>query len=490
MGENRTARDLQNITATIQEIRESDLRINRPIYGNVSADWPALNPNLDILSVGQQPVGTSFIASQYGEWIRERTQFAGASNIPWADVQTEFATDMQRQVRAIAGTVPPVPLSPQQIMYLATDAVRSGARGIRFLSKTRLDGRDPATRLRGSTLQFVLGELSQYEPWVAGGAVRGEVEAEQANLRVTALETSQGRLLLIQRPTHREQYWAGDAALTTISFRDVAAPRSDQAYQITPAGLKPLAVERDPAGVRVTIEDCPYSTALFFTQNPMVVRRLNSMYEYRPGEETHLHSFANLARQWIAIMQLVEEQMNRMGRSTPAASGALNEAVNAMRQASRLQLGRADSVGLKFVERTFERLAFVQREFMTEPLGEFPSKTSSPLLTHFSLVPLHWQLANHLRNANWKPNGLAGGDFEDLSHMTKNGWINRRVDHPGLATQVELSRDAAAQGDYGLQLQVTSSGLSYPRCFVAATMGNVWPSRCSGGTTGSNPRLG
>lgn len=453
LGENKSLRDLQNIQATIREIRESDLRTGRPVVCNVESHWALLGREIDILSMGMEPIGTSFIASGYSDWIADRATSAG-SNTVWVDLQTEYTPQMQQQVKSISPDLPPTPIEAQQVQFLAYEALAGGARGIRFLSRNRLDNDDPATRLRTLTITNVLNQLNQLAPWAAGGAVRGELKLADNQLEVTALDTSRSRLLLIQRPTHREQYWAGDTPMTTVSFRDSSAAFTDRAYQITPAGLNPVAHEREPSGTQITIENCPFATAVVLTQDPMVVRRLNSAYDNRPGQPTQMQQHIELTRQWLAIMLLVEGQMGGIGRSSPTASGALNEAVNAMRQANRLQLASSDSIGLKYVTRTNERLSFVRRELMTEPLGNFSSKTSTPLLTHLSLVPLHWQLANYLQQTTWKPNSLTGGDFENLEHMAQAGWRNRRLEFPGVETRVELSKDARAEGTYGLKISV------------------------------------
>ncbi len=457
VGENKSVRDLQNIQATIREIRDSDLRTGRPIVCNVQSHWSLLGREIDIVSLGLEPVGTSFIASGYSDWIKDRAASAGSRPV-WADLQTEYSTAMQRQVSSIATDLPPTPIEAQQVQFLAYEALAGGARGIRFLSRNRLDGDDPATRLRALTLSHLLSQLNQLAPWAAGGAVRGELDlkGQEGSLEVTALDTSRSRLLLVQRPTHREQYWAGDVPMKTVSFWDRSAAFTDRAYQVTPAGLNPVAHKREPSGTRITIENCPFTTAVVLTQDPMVVSRLNRAYDNQPGQPTAMQKHMDLTRQWLAIMQLVEGQLSNMGRSSAAASGALNEAVNAMRQANRLQLASSDSIALKYVTQTNERLSFVRRELMTEPLGDFSSKTSTPLLTHLSLVPLHWELANHLEETAWKPNSLTGGDFENLEHMTKAGWKNRRLEFAGVNTQVELTREAKAEGDYGLSIRVAA----------------------------------
>ena len=455
LGEQKTLRDLQNIQATVREIRESDLRIGRPVVCNVASHWSALGREIDILSIGLEPVGTSFIASGYSAWIEERATSAGTATV-WADLQTESTPDMQRQAKSIIPNLPPTPIESQQIHFLAYEALAGGARGIRFLSRTRLDGEDSGTKLRSLTITHVLNQLQQIEPWAAGGAVRGELKITDEQLEVTALDTNRSRLLLIQRPTHHEQYWAGDTPTKTVTFRDSSASFTDRAYQITPAGLNPVPHEREPGGIRITLENCPFATAVVLTQDPLIVSRLNNAYDDQPGQQSQMQQYMELTRQWLASIQTIERQMSDLGRSTSVASGALNEATNSMRQANRLQMASSDSIGLKYVTRTNERLAFVRRELMTEPLGTFSSKTSTPLLTHFSLVPLHWQLATYLQQSTWKPNSLPGGDFENLGHMTKTGWINRRLDFPGVETKVELSKEAKAEGTYGLKISVTA----------------------------------
>jgi hypothetical protein len=153
-------------------------------------------------------------------------------------------------------------------------------------------------------------------------------------------------------------------------------------------------------------------------------------------------------------MQLIDKQMGRMGRSSARGSSALNQAVNAFRTAQGLIDGNSPQTAVDHLHRTDERLAYLRREIITEPLGMFQSKTSTPFAFHCSLIPLHWELAGRLATADWNPNGLAGGDFENLQHMMSNGWENRRLDSDLLRTHVELSDSAVAGGEYGLKMSV------------------------------------
>ncbi len=454
-GHRLTGKELQNVQQRIREIRQSDMRSGRPIVGGVDAEWRMYSRELDILATGIEPLGTSFIASTYSDWLRAKVESTSNSRPLWAMVQTELSNEISRQISAVTQPVPPLPVEPQQMKFLAYEAIAGGARGLRFTSRNRLDLPDPVTRLRVLTIQWTLRHIDQIEPWAVGGAVTGTLPLNNNHLEVTAINTNRSRLLLIQRPTHHEQYWAGDTPLESVNFRDNASTFSGQAYMLSDESLVPLPGLRNYGGAEVTIESCPFCTAVVLTDDPLVINRLRQSYQQQAGSETLLQMRAELTRQWLAIMQLVDGQMGRMGRGQVAASSALNEAVNAWRKASELISSNSPATCVSFLNRADERLALARRELLTGPLGRFKSKTSTPFLSHVSLVPLHWQLSDRLGESSWNPNGLAGGDFENLNHMTENGWQNHRLASDELNTKVELSETATIDGNYGLKLTVT-----------------------------------
>ena len=453
VGNDLNGRNLTNVQQRVREIRESDMRVGRPIVGSANSHWARFAQQLDILNVGLEPVGTSFLASQYSNWIRQRSQSISHSKPVWADIQTSLSESLSVQISAIAQHVPPTPIEPQQIKFLVYEAISGGARGLRFKSRSRLDNADPTTRLRALTIEWVNTEITRLEPWAVAGALMGTVETDDSELEVTAISTNRSRLLLVQRPTHHEQYLAGDSPIRTVTFRDAESTFTDRAYLISDTGLNSLPNTRNLGGNEIRIENCPYSAAVVLTQDPLISTNLNQTYR-RDGARSTFQMRVELTRQWLAIMQLINKQLSRMGRSTAASSGALNEAVNAFRNASSLIENNSPETALPYLNQTDERLAFVRREIVTEPLGKFQSKSSSPLVAHCSLIPLHWELSSRLNPDDWNPNGLAGGDFENLKHMMQSGWENRRLDDDQVVTKVELSEDAKSDGKSGLRMLV------------------------------------
>lgn len=453
LGDRLDGRDLQNVQRTVREIRSSDQREGRPIVAGPTSYWKFFGQAVDVLAIGLEPLGTSFLASQYSSWLRIRSQSLGGDKPIWATIQTEFTPALTRQVTAVLQKMPPTPVEPQQLKFLTYEALAGGSRGLRFASRNPLDLPDPETRLRAMTIKWMLAQVKQLEPWAVGGALMGELPLDNNHLEVTALNTNRSRLFLIQRPTHHEQYWAGDRPLESIRFKDAAVLTTDRAYQIGESALEPVVTTRDPLGAEIQIDGCPYATAVVLTQDSLVINKLNQSYQFN-GQPSLLQLHYDITRQWLAVMQLIDNQMGRMSRSSATASGALNQAINEFREATRLINTNHPGSCMPYLDRTDERLAFARREMMTQPLGLFKSKTSTPFLAHCSLVPLHWQLTDRLDKATWNPNGLPGGDFENLEHMTSNGWENKRIADPLLSSSVELTESAAYAGKFGLKLVV------------------------------------
>ncbi|MEM7782169.1 MAG: hypothetical protein AAF623_02370 [Planctomycetota bacterium] len=456
VGDQLSGQDLDLVAQRIREVRESDSRKGRPVVGNVADNWTRIGRMVDVLGIGKQPLGSSFFASQYSDWIRQRIDSVGSAKPVWVDIQTELSESISSQVRSIATQIPPIPVEPQQVKFLVYEAITGGARGLRFLSRQRLDGPDPASRLRAQTLEWLNAHIEKIRPWALGGALMGEVATGTPNVEVTALNTQRSRLLLIQKPTHHEQYLVGDTQNGPISFVDPST-FANQVYLISATGLKPISSTRDHSGSRVQIENCSYCCAVVLTEDAQVVRLLNESYE-RVGRRSEIQLHRELTQKWLAIMQLINGQLGRVGRASTAGSSHLNEAVTAFKVAESLLEGQTPESAEHYLHRCDQQLALTKRDWITNPLGSFQSKTSTPFATHASLIPLHWDLVNRLQGSNWNPNGLAGGDFENLELLMANGWSNQKIDDEALVTQVELSPNARVEGKLGLQMQVLPNG--------------------------------
>lgn len=459
-GRNLTGRDLDNVQQLVKEIRHSDQQKKRPIVADVRSNWTDYGQTVDILSVNPDPIGGGLSLNMYGRWLSQRQLLAGKTVPIWAGIPTELPQEIIAQISALADSVPPTPLEAQQLEFAVYEGLAGGARGLRFLSRSRLDATDPVTALRVQTLKWLNLRISQCEPWGAGGAVAGELPLNEKQLKVTALQTERARLLLIQRPTDLEQWSAGDAPIQKISFVDVGASATDRAYWLAPSGMIPLPISSVHGGSQIEIEHCPSLALVVISDSPVVVNRLANTYRAPDGQTLSQLRLA-IVRNWLAIDQLIDREMGRIGRNGAIAGGAINEAINFVQRAEAMSAASNALTADEFVDQAEQRLALAQNQFLREARAPFRSAGASPLLVHPALVASHWKLASRLGQAAWLPNALAGGDFENLQHMVDNGWVNRRTEDDSIDTHVELTPAAAVGGGFGLSMSASSNRTTF-----------------------------
>ncbi len=445
--------DINGLANRVQEIRRSDIREDRPIVAFANTHMYDLSRVCDILGVGFEPIGGSFALGQYSDWVQQRTQLAQRSMPVWATVQTELPETIARQTAALAATVPPLPLDPAQIRDMTYEAIAGGARGLRFVSRSRLDAGDPVARLRGLMLRWLNAHLRHLEPWVCGGAVVNRTESSDRSQQLTTLSTPRGRLILIQRSSQSEPGVAGDASVSTFKFSDSALGTSEQPFHLSETGLVLLDQGRVLAGNEITIENCGPLEAVVITGEPVVINRMAESY-LLAGEQTQSQMHLEIVRQWLAIAQLINEQLARMGQGRAPASGSINEANNALRQAQMLVASGSAMTANRMLFVADQKLAAARRDILLASRSQFNAVTSSPLLSHIALVPLHYDLTSRIDPASWQANGLAGGDFENLQLMTDNQWENHRATLGGVRTHVELATSPVVRGRSSLLLSV------------------------------------
>lgn len=455
LGQNLDYTDLSRIETRKREVQESDFREGRPTVAFASSGMFEMARVTDILSVGIEPVGGSFTLSQYSDWLNNRSQLAKKTLPIWASVQTEIGKTVRLQTAALATRVPPMPLEATQIKYLAYEAIAGGARGLRFLSRSRLDAQNPVSNLRSLTLRWLNAHLQQLEPWISGGAVVSHRQPGNRGDQLTTLATPNAKLVLIQRGSQLEQLVAGSTPVSDFRFNEQSLGPSEGTYHLSESGMIPLDQGRRVAGNEITIQNCGSLEAVLVTQDPVVINRMADSYLLN-GNESLAQMHLSIARQWMTIVGLINEQLTRLGQNSPTASGSINEANNALQQAQTLVNNGSAMTANRLMFVADQKLAAAQRDILSAARSPFASQTSSPLLTHISLVPMHFELVNRINPQAWQANGLAGGDFENLDHMTRNNWENHRTSDDALRTHVELSTNAAVRGQHSLQMTVQS----------------------------------
>ncbi len=456
-GEKLSNHDLPDVQQTIRELQKSDYRSDRPILLDVVSDWGMYGRLGSIITVSPSTIASGFSLRDYDYWIARWRKSAG--DIPFfVGIQTELPQGLANQVTSMIGRSTPVPIGPQQMQYAAYEALSSGARGIRFMSRSRLDSDDPAGRLRTASVAWLNQQLIQLTPWMAGAVVMDKFKTGVQNLEISELKTDQARLLLVQKTTGYEQWFAGDASVVVKSFIDTRSKTADQAYHLGEMGPMPKS-SSTPNGLSIQLIDGECCSAYMVTQSAMLNRVARSYDATSRRARSQLK--LQLVQNRSAIMQLISQQNTAVGAGNASVQAPLDQAMIALRQAQQLIANQSYITADAYLSQANFQLARSQREMVLQARRGFNAATGSPLVLHYSLIPEHWDLSRRLRQIRWQPNGLAGGDFENLGHLQKHGWKNQRNDNDAVTTHVELSRDAAVAGQFGLKMTVSSrQGLS------------------------------
>lgn len=440
------------IRERIRDIRESDTRGKRPVFAHCKSNWQAIGAMVDILGLGSEPIGTNFPLNRYSDWIRNR---AGQRNQPtWVDIQTEVPVSVTRQLITFLDAKPELPLEHEQIKFMFYEAVTAGARGIRFLSRSRLDQANPAAQFRVQSIQSVLLHADQLSPWTGGGLLQ-KIDSSQASEQVHSIRLAGSNLLLAQRTTGFEQWSCGDISPGQIAIGDSITSVGDRIHAIDENGIRLLA--QPSTSSRSLVLPSSYVDSFLITNDPLLIQAVNE----QSISAVNIPLRMSLTRQGLGMLSRFELLTPVIGQGFPAVGAARQQAETSLRNAEQIANAGDTQTALERIDMADSQIAATRRSLLEQQRQFANGNISAPLLTHFSLLPHHLLLAQELAGNTWNPNSLPGGDFENLGQMTQAGWKNRRNQKAGLSTQVELTREASVGGDYGLKLSVNSgSGLS------------------------------
>ncbi len=456
LGEKLGEAELLTTQQRCHDLRQHDFRSDRPIVASVTGDWLGYSQFLDVVILQQPTWGSDFPLHRLREWVHEVRESLG-NRIPlWVDLTTETPANLTRQAIAMTSQAPPTPCEPQRYEYATLQAVAGGARAIRCQSRTRLDATDPVSRLRAINLEWLNRKLNQIEPWLVGGTVMGDVPSRQANLQITSLKTNRAQLLICQQSTGNEAWVVGDVSEQNVLFRDIYSAVADRGYLLADYGLIPINYSgQGVESNQIQLDKVGSSAAIVMTQDPLVINRLSSSYQVesrRPLTDLRLE----LTQHWLVVSQLVNNQLIQMGQAVPAAASALDDATVLVNRAGTLMRDGSPITAIQHLQGAEQKLAIVRRELISAARQQFSPRSSVPLTTHFSFLPLHWQLLQRTQEVSWQANGLPGGDFENLEHLLAAGWENSRSSDTSIKTLVELSSQAKVAGEFGLKLAAQS----------------------------------
>ncbi|HTN75902.1 MAG TPA: hypothetical protein VL096_11675, partial [Pirellulaceae bacterium] len=428
--------DVDTTRELARELRAADNVVGRPMIAGAIAPLAAYSRTANILLLDPPSLGGSFEMADYASWLAERPRFARPGTPCWAMLETEPAAEIYSQLAAVRPQIMPTPELDYQQLRLATfTAIASGARGILFQSRTRLDGQDRAAIQRIDTLRLLNAELRLVEPWMAAGTYVGEISVDDKQVRVSALQTERARLLVVRRYTNGQQFVIGGADKDRLSLVIPGTPSSSHVYRLSTLGMEPIVHKRITGGTHLAIESAGACSLVVITQDPLVLGRVARDLAALEAQHARLHYEVVLRK-----LETTGDAARRMPLNAfPNTSRALDQATANMQQALRL-LSANDRRGAEKVVAAAElQLAEVQRGHLQAAALAFPSPIASAFCTQFNTLPVHYELSERLRTVTFGENVLPGGEMEELNSLIQSGWKHQRDPNVPVESAVELS---------------------------------------------------
>jgi hypothetical protein len=454
LGRDLTISDLDATRRVANQLRAADHRMSRPIVGAPRGDLRSYSRILDVLNVGRQPLGTSLQLDQLARWYQLRPRTARPGSVIWTDVQTQLATANHLSGINGAGHNAGASADPQKICLIAHLAIASGSRGLSFQSRSRLDARDPQSRLRAMSLELLNIELSLIEPWAAASRFVTSSTSTDPEVSASVAQDDRSRLLLALRTSTDDQFVAGAQANGPTSIVAAGLSHSSQAYRITPVGLPPVRRRRVTGGTLVSFDALDRVAVAVLTQDPVVLRSLQAKVRRSAARAAKLRR--DIAALKLSMVEDVVARLASQQRLVPRAKLWLQKAREALRQCDRQLTRNAAPSALQraydLATSALRNIHRVERAQWQQAVAKFGSPVAAPRAIDFSALPEFWQWFDRLEASSPGENMLAAGDFRNLDLMRRAGWNYHRNDLPGVRSEVDLASAAGPNGGLSLRL--------------------------------------
>lgn len=447
--------ELDTIKPWVKALRAADPR-RRPILCHPESDVRNYSRYADVLLVGRRPLGTSQELNEYGMWLRSRSRLARPGTPVWTTIATQPTSSMIEQLALLSNGQPPrLNWQHEQLRLLAITSLAAGMRGICFESLTPLDADDDATRQRAAILEWINLELALIEPWTAGGVYVTTAECTDPSLVGVVLQIDRARLLLPMAIASSNQFAIDNGPSGAVSFTVPGASESNNAFELSPAGLRPLAHRRVAGGLRVTLSDGDRTSPIVLTQDAVTTTMLSRRAVQLGRRMFELQRLISADR--LRLAADIERRLTTLGHGLPQNAQLMAMARKLLTDSEVVATRNDLPMAEERTRQAMLSLSQLERAQWSQAALSVPSPMTSPFAVSFQTLPEFWQLAAMLNSAGRGPNRLTGGDCESLEAMLRAGWKHYRRPQGELASAVDLSGEGAHSGRYALRLRVTAT---------------------------------
>jgi hypothetical protein len=447
LGSGLTERELSHTKAWARQLKLAD-RSGRPILASPQSELRAFGHSLDIVLADRPVISTTLDLWDSFGWLKQRAQLNRLGTPLWSTIDTQPASAWREQAAALTGgNLDRTSASYSQVRALSFLALAAGARGLVFRSGAALDEPGDAARTRATALALLNAELNLIDPWIseAGGAT--VIDANESELAGVMLVTAKGRLLVPVPRKEGLQVAFGGWPTGPASFTIPGASEASDAYELTPAGLKPLPHKRVTGGIRVSVDKC-HESLILLTQDRLLLAKLSKQIAKTAEQAVQL-------KRAIAADQLAFSRADESPSAEPATSRQPKSSDPIAAARKRLaELETKSPIGgpaaaWQQASSALESVCNAQHGLLMQGT-EADAIMNDPLRQHLMTLALAQQAESRALNIN--SNVLPSGDFENLDAMLRAGWRHFQHRQAGVTQSVELSAESPHGGRYSLRL--------------------------------------
>ncbi len=173
------------------------------------------------------------------------------------------------------------------------------------------------------------------EPWAAAGSFVTSATAHDGQMQAVVIQTERGRLMLPLRTAGESQLALGTSTAANVQYIVPGVPEANEAWELNPAGLRPMVHHRVAGGLGLTLTPGQVGTLVVLTQDALVVDYLSRRTAELATRATSLER--DLAQRQFQFVESLEQQMTSLGRALPSLKFSI--------AAARRRLGRSRGRG-------------------------------------------------------------------------------------------------------------------------------------------------
>ncbi len=378
---------------------------------------------IELMGVHRFPLMTTMELPRYREWLEARQKLANPNTFTWTWIQThlpEWYGDLLYNQSTHAEFHEPVGPQPEQIRLLAYSALASGCRGLgywsdRFLADSH-QGRDrllccALINQEMDMMRDLLVSMEDPPQWV---------DTSHKDIKAAVMRCSQGVLVIPIWQGRFSQLVPGQAAVAKLHLVVPQVPVTMQAWEVNPADVRGLKVERVDRGQKVTLPEFGLTSMVVFTSDANLMGRFQDMARSK-RQQTAQWSHDMAVYEYEKVLK-VHTELEKLGVTLPDGNSLLEDAKKRTQKSEELWKARNFSEAYHEAERALRPMGILMRAHWEKAVRGLDTPVASPYAVTFYTLPRHWQFMNQVHAASSGANVLVGGDFELQPERVQESW--------------------------------------------------------------------